>query len=100
MRALNDMPKPVLVLEGIGMALLIVAYLSVQGYITLPGWLATPAAAVTLVFCGVGLMIPAAAVLIWRIAQGGSRLLDINGKRTSSRTPEEKRQQEPEDVEK
>lgn len=75
MRALGDMPKSVLVLEALGMLLLVVAYLSIHDYMTLPGWLATPVAAVILIFCGMGLIIPAGVVLISRAARGGIALM-------------------------
>ena len=59
MKALGDLPKPVLVCEAIGMVLLVVAYLSIHDYIHLPNPLATPFAAVMMIFAGVALMIPA-----------------------------------------
>ncbi|MBW7982328.1 YbjC family protein [Enterobacillus tribolii] len=91
MRALGDMPKSVLALEALGMLLLIAAYLSINGYVALPGWLATPAAAVIMVFGGVALMVPAAVVLILRATRGGIQLL---GATPSSRAKETQTQHE------
>jgi uncharacterized membrane protein len=75
MRSFGDLPRPVLVLEGLGMLLLVLAYLSIHRYVELPGWLASQQAAVGMIFLGVAMMVPAAAFLVWRVAQGFSPLL-------------------------
>lgn len=49
MKALGDLPKPVLICEALGMVLLVVAYLSIHDYIHLPDLLATPLAAVIMI---------------------------------------------------
>lgn len=40
MRSFGDLPRPVLVLEGLGIVMLVLAYLSIHGHLQLPGWLA------------------------------------------------------------
>jgi hypothetical protein len=75
MRSFGDLPRPVLVLEGLGMLLLVLAYLSIHHHIELPGWLASPQAAVGMIFLGVALMVPAAAFLVWRVVQGFGPLM-------------------------
>lgn len=61
MRSFGDLPRTVLVLEGLGMLSLVLAYLSIHGHVQLPGWLASQQAAVGMIFLGVALMVPAAA---------------------------------------
>lgn len=75
MRSFGDLPRSVLVLEGLGMVLLILSYLSIHDYVRLPGMLASQQAAVGMIFLGVFLMVPAAAFLVWRVVQGFSPLL-------------------------
>lgn len=75
MRSLGDLPRPVLVLEGIGMLLLILAYLCIHGHVQLPGMFGSQMAAVGMIFLGVALMVPAAAFLVWRVVQGFSPLM-------------------------
>lgn len=70
MRSLGDLPRPALVLEGLGMVLLVLAFLSIDGYLQWPGWLASQQTAVGMVFLGVAMMVPAAAFLVWRGVQG------------------------------
>lgn len=69
MRAIGALPKSVLMLEIIGMVLLSLALLSINDYLTLPAPLGSPLACVAMIFLGVLLMLPAAVVLTWRIAQ-------------------------------
>lgn len=69
MRAIGALPKSVLMLEIIGMVLLSLALLSLNDYLTLPAPLGSPLACVVMIFLGVLLMLPAAVVLTWRIAQ-------------------------------
>lgn len=68
MRSLGSLPKSVLILEAIGMLLLGAAWLSLNGYVTLPAPVATPGAAVVMIFAGIILMLPAAAALFWGVA--------------------------------
>jgi len=75
MRSSGDLPRPVLILEGLGMVLLVLAYLSIHDHVHLPGWLASQQAAVAMIFLGVALMVPAAAFLVWRVAQGFGPLM-------------------------
>ncbi len=70
MRSFGDLPRPVLMLEGLGIVMLVLAYLSIHGHLQLPGWLASQQAAVGMIFLGVALMVPAAAFLVWRVVQG------------------------------
>lgn len=70
MRSIGNLPKPVLILEAIGILLLALAYLSINDFITLPAVVATPAAAIVMVFTGVALMMPAAVYLVWRVIDG------------------------------
>lgn len=75
MRSFGDLPRTVLVLEGLGMLSLVLAYLSIHGHVQLPGWLASQQAAVGMIFLGVALMVPAAAFLVWRVVQGFGPLM-------------------------
>ncbi len=50
MRSFGDLPRSVLVLEGLGMVLLILSYLSIHDYVRLPGMLASQPAAVGMIF--------------------------------------------------
>ncbi|ANI28684.1 membrane protein [Yersinia entomophaga] len=79
MRALGDMPKMVIILEALGMLLLVLAYLSINHYVTLPAGLSEPIVAIMMIFIGIGLMVPAAACIVWRVAQGFGPLLGMNG---------------------
>ena len=69
MRSLGALPKSVLILEAIGMVVLSAAWLSLNQYVTLPDPLASQLAAVVMIFVGIALMLPAAAVLFWSIAR-------------------------------
>lgn len=75
MRSFGELPRSILVLEGLGIVLLILAYLSIHGYVQLPGALSSQAAAVAMIFLGVALMLPAAALLVWRVAHGFGPLM-------------------------
>ena len=69
MRTIGVLPKSVLMLEIMGMVLLSLALLSLNDYLTLPAPLNSPLAWVVMIFLGVLLMLPAAVMLMWRIAQ-------------------------------
>jgi len=58
MRAFSQLPRPVLVLEVLGMALLILSYLTLHEMLPLPS-----------IFAGIALMLPAATVMMWRTAR-------------------------------
>lgn len=75
MRSLGDMLRIVIISEALGMLLLVVAYLSINDYLSLPGSMGTPAVAVAMIFIGIGLMLPAAAYIVWRVASGFGPLL-------------------------
>ncbi|MFA3761584.1 YbjC family protein [Yersinia sp. 2544 StPb PI] len=75
MRSLGDMPRIVIISEVLGMLLLVVAYLSINGYLSLSGSMGTPAVAIIMIFVGIGLMLPAAACIVWRVASGFGPLL-------------------------
>lgn len=75
MRSLGDMPRIVIILEALGMILLVVAYLSINDYLSLPGSMGTQTVAVIMIFVGIGLMIPAAACIVWCVAKGFGPLL-------------------------
>ncbi|VEB99267.1 Protein of uncharacterised function (DUF1418) [Cedecea lapagei] len=69
MRALGALPKTVVVLEAVGIVFLALAFLSLQGYLSLPAPIASASAAIVMLFIGLGLMSPAAIVMTWKIAQ-------------------------------
>lgn len=75
MRSLGDMPRIVIISEVLGMLLLVVAYLSINDFMSLPGTMGTPAIAIIIIFIGIGLMIPAAVYIVWRVASGFGPLL-------------------------
>ncbi|HHR5886630.1 TPA: YbjC family protein [Providencia alcalifaciens] len=70
MRSLTDMPKPVLFLEGIGIILLVTVLLATNNYITLPDWLASSGAIISMILVGMGCLIPAMINIIWRAVHG------------------------------
>jgi hypothetical protein len=75
MRSLGSLPKPVLVLEVIGIIFLFLSYLSLNGYVTLPTPIGSATAAIVMVFLGIALMVPAAACMVWAMAQNMAPLL-------------------------
>lgn len=66
MKSLSDMPKPIIIIEIIGIILLVVAYLYINQYMTSPQWLGTYTGQLTLVVLGVICMIPPAIHIVWR----------------------------------
>ncbi|MEQ4923854.1 YbjC family protein [Proteus hauseri] len=66
MRTLSDMPKPIIIIEVIGIVLLVMAYLYINQYITSPQWFGTYTGQLTLVALGVICMIPPAIHIVWR----------------------------------
>ncbi|CNH65850.1 Protein of uncharacterised function (DUF1418) [Yersinia aldovae] len=75
MRSLGDIPRTVLISEALGMLLLVVAYLGINDYLSLPGIMGTTTAAIIMIFIGIALMIPAAAYIVWRVVSGFGPLL-------------------------
>ncbi|MFK3660009.1 DUF1418 family protein [Scandinavium sp. NPDC088450] len=69
MRSLGALPKSVLILEAIGMVLLVLAWLSLNLYITLPVPFDSPTAGLVMIFAGILLMVPAAVALFRGMAQ-------------------------------
>ena len=69
MRTIGALPKSVLILEVVGMVLLALALLSLNRYLTLPAPFNTSLGVVAMLFLGVLLMIPAALVFVWHVAQ-------------------------------
>lgn len=93
MRTVGVLPKSVLILETIGMVslALALALLSFNDYLTLPAPLNSPLACVVMIFLGVLLMLPAAVLLMWRIAQLLAPQLMSRTSDVSSRSAREKR---------
>ena len=91
MRTVGVLPKSILILETIGMVSLALALLSLNDYLTLPAPLGSPLACVVMIFLGVLLMLPAAVVLTWRIAQLVAPQLMSRTHGDSSRSDREKR---------
>ncbi|AHG21911.1 membrane protein [Chania multitudinisentens RB-25] len=75
MLSFGNLPRSVLVLEGLGMVLLVLSYLSIHNYVHLPGPLASQQAAIGMIFLGVTLMLPAVVYLVWRLVQGFNPLI-------------------------
>ncbi|PNS13577.1 hypothetical protein COO59_01830 [Mixta theicola] len=69
MKSFVRLPKPLLILETIGILLLLTAFLVVQQLIPLPAGWSGRQAATALIFTGIVLMLPAAVALMWRTAQ-------------------------------
>ena len=69
MRKFAPLPKSILLVEILGMGLLTLAWLSLNQYVQLPAPIASPTAALVMLFAGIVLMIPAALVVMWRMAQ-------------------------------
>ncbi|MGG4607892.1 YbjC family protein [Providencia sp. Me31A] len=74
MRSLADMPKPILVLEGVGIILLIVVLLVLNGYVTLPEPLMQQGVIVAIIMVGIGCLLPAIINIVWRAIHGLSFL--------------------------
>ncbi|GAL44711.1 MULTISPECIES: DUF1418 family protein [Citrobacter] len=91
MRTIGAVPKSVLMLEIMGMVLLSLALLSLNDYLTLPAPLSSPLACVVMIFLGVLLMLPAAVILMWRIAQLLAPQLLSRASDDSSHSDREKR---------
>lgn len=75
MRSLGSLPKPILILEVAGIGFLLLSYLSLHGYVALPAPIGSASAAIIMVFLGIALIIPAAACMVWAMAQNIAPLL-------------------------
>ncbi|ELZ5941149.1 YbjC family protein [Providencia stuartii] len=82
MRSLSDLPKPILILEAIGILLLIVVLLAMNGYLTLPEPLMQKNAMVAIVMVGIGCLIPATINIVWRVIHRLS-FLGIDSQKTA-----------------
>ncbi len=58
MRKFAPLPKSILLVEILGMGLLTLAWLSLNQYVQLPAPIASPTAALVMLFAGIVLMIP------------------------------------------
>ncbi|MEM6159863.1 YbjC family protein [Erwinia sp. P6884] len=69
MRAFTRLPVPVLIMEALGVIMLVASYLVLHQMLPLPAAFAGPLTATILVFAGIALMLPAAALMMWRTAK-------------------------------
>lgn len=90
MRTIGALPKSVLILEFFGMVILALALLSLNHTLTLPAPFNTSLVEIVMIFIGVLLMLPAAVVLMWRIAQRLAPQLMMRTPDTSSRSDRDK----------
>ncbi|EOE0522344.1 DUF1418 family protein [Providencia stuartii] len=97
MRSLSDLPKPILILEAVGILLLIVVLLAMNGYLTLPEPLMQKNVLVAIVMVGIGCLIPATINIVWRAIHGLS-FLGIDNQ-NSSRPGRKKKQDDDDDKE-
>ncbi|CCG86772.1 YbjC family protein [Erwinia piriflorinigrans] len=68
MRAFSQLPRPILLLEILGIVLLVASPLALREMLLFAP-LNGKAAATTLLFVGIALILPAAIVMIWRTAK-------------------------------
>lgn len=68
MRAFSQLPRPILLLEILGIVLLVASPLALRDMLLFAS-LNGKAAARTLLFVGIALILPAAIVMIWRTAK-------------------------------
>ncbi|MFG1175340.1 YbjC family protein [Erwiniaceae bacterium CAU 1747] len=69
MRALTQLPRPILILEALGGVILILALLTLHEMLPLPPPFTGKLAATIMIFAGIVLMLPAAVVMMWRTAK-------------------------------
>jgi hypothetical protein len=69
MRNLATLPKPVLLLEVLGVLSVICALLLVNDWVSAPDFMAKKSLATLLFFTGIALMLPAAWLMMWRTAK-------------------------------
>nr|WP_058913171.1 YbjC family protein [Entomohabitans teleogrylli] len=84
MRSAFALPKSLLALEVIGIALLGLAWLSINHYLALPAPFDTSTAAVLMVFAGIALMIPAALALMMAMSRRLAPLLNHDTQQKTS----------------
>nr|WP_282553571.1 YbjC family protein [Providencia sneebia] len=82
MRSLSDLPKPILILEALGIILLVIVLLAINGYVELPDVLMQKGAFITMVLIAIGCLIPATINIVWRAIHGLS-FLGIDNQKTS-----------------
>lgn len=75
MRSPGTLPGPVLLLEITGIGFLFLSYLSLHGYVLLPAPVDSAGAAIVMVFLGIALIVPAAALMVRAMAQNIAPLL-------------------------
>ncbi|RKQ39647.1 YbjC family protein [Enterobacter sp. R1(2018)] len=97
MRSLGALPRPVILLEVIGIGFLLLSYLSLHGYVSLPAPIGSAGAAIVMVFLGIALMIPAAALMVWAMAQNIAPLL-TRGQLTEDKSPTDKTKEKRDDA--
>ncbi|OWS76386.1 hypothetical protein CBW22_07950 [Pantoea sp. VS1] len=69
MRNLATLPKPVLLLEALGVLAVTGALLLVNDWLAAPAFMAKKPLATLLFFLGIALMLPAAWLMMWRTAK-------------------------------
>lgn len=69
MRNLATLPKPVLLLEVLGVLAVIGALLLTNDWVSAPEFMAKKPLATLLFFLGIALMLPAAWMMMWRTAK-------------------------------
>lgn len=69
MRAFSQLPKSILLLEGLGGILLVLSYFTLHRMLPLPAPFSGPLAATVMIFVGIAMMLPAALVMMWRTAK-------------------------------
>ncbi|ALV92875.1 MULTISPECIES: DUF1418 family protein [Pantoea] len=69
MRNLATLPKPILLLEVLGVLSVIGALLLVNDWVSAPAFMAKNSLATLLFFLGIALMLPAAWLMMWRTAK-------------------------------
>ncbi|KTS32910.1 DUF1418 family protein [Pantoea dispersa] len=69
MRNLATLPKPVLLLEALGVLAVIGGLLLVNDWLAAPAFMAKKPLATLLFFLGIALMLPAAWLMMWRTAK-------------------------------
>ncbi len=97
MRSLSDLPKPILFLEGLGIILLVVVLLAINGYVTLPEMLMSKGAFITMVLVAIGCLIPATINIVWRAIHGLSFLGIDNQKYSKPENQDNKSEQQKKD---
>lgn len=69
MRAFSRLPPLVLFLEVLGILLMVLSYFTLHEMLPLPAPFTGKTAATLMIFAGIALMLPAAAVMMWRTAK-------------------------------